>query len=189
MMHQSKVIIFSAPSGAGKTTIVKHLLEKNNYLAFSISATTRPKRTGEKNGKDYYFLSPEVFREKISQDEFIEYEQVYEDLYYGTLKSEVVRISKNRKHLVADVDVKGGLALKRFFKHNALAVFIRPPSIKILRERLAARNTESEMLIYKRMKKVSYELSFEESFDATIVNNQLTKTFDKAQQLLNSFIE
>ena len=143
-MHKGKALIFSAPSGSGKTTIVHHLLNNNSNLGFSISACTRDKRgRKEENGKDYHFLTPEDFRAKIENDEFIEWEEVYEGNFYGTLKNEIQRIWDSGKHVIFDVDVKGGLSLKEYFGDDALAVFVRVPSIEVLKERLNDRGTES----------------------------------------------
>lgn len=182
-----KAIILSAPSGSGKTTLVRHLLESNNDLAFSISATTRAKRGQEKDGMDYFFLTPSAFREKIQEDAFIEWEEVYEGLFYGTLKSEIDRIWKSGKNVIFDVDVKGGLALKKYFQDRALAIFLRVPSIEILRERLRSRGTDTEDSINKRVEKAQYELSFENKFDAVLVNHQKDVAKDAVQKLYTDF--
>lgn len=182
-----KAIILSAPSGSGKTTLVRHLLESNNDLAFSISATTRAKRGQEKDGMDYFFLTPSAFREKIQEDAFIEWEEVYEGLFYGTLKSEIDRIWKSGKNVIFDVDVKGGLALKKYFQDKALAIFLRVPSIEILRERLRSRGTDTEDSINKRVEKAQYELSFENRFDAVLVNHQKDVAKDAVQKLYTDF--
>jgi guanylate kinase len=182
-----KAIILSAPSGSGKTTLVRHLLESNNDLAFSISATTRAKRGQEKDGIDYFFLTPSAFREKIQEDAFIEWEEVYEGLFYGTLKSEIDRIWKSGKNVIFDVDVKGGLALKKYFQDKALAIFLRVPSIEILRERLRSRGTDTEDSINKRVEKAQYELSFENKFDAVLVNHQKDVAKDAVQKLYTDF--
>ncbi|MCC9137624.1 guanylate kinase [Pontibacter silvestris] len=186
---QGKIIIFSAPSGAGKTTIVKHLLQVNPKLSFSISACTRDKRgRTEENGKDYYFITPEDFKEKIENDEFVEWEEVYEGAFYGTLKSEIQRIWDSGKHVILDVDVKGGLSIKHFYKERALAVFVKPPSVDELAKRLTARNTDSSSSISSRVFKAKFELSFEDQFDKVIVNDNLQEAFAKAEQLVNEFI-
>ncbi len=186
---QGKIIIFSAPSGAGKTTIVKHLLSINPKLSFSISACTRDKRgRTEVNGKDYYFITPEEFKEKISRDEFVEWEEVYEGAFYGTLKSEVERIWESGKHVILDVDVKGGLRIKQFYRERALAVFVKPPSIEELASRLTARNTDSASSISSRVFKAKFELGFEDQFDKVIVNSNLEQAFAEAEELVNEFI-
>lgn len=186
---QGKIIIFSAPSGAGKTTIVKHLLSVNPQLSFSISACTRDKRgRSEVNGKDYYFITPEEFKEKISHDEFVEWEEVYEGAFYGTLKSEIERIWNSGKHVILDVDVKGGLSIKHFYNERALAVFVKPPSIEELASRLTARNTDSASSISSRVFKAKFELGFEDQFDKVIVNNNLEQAFAEAEELVNAFI-
>jgi len=187
---QGKIIIFSAPSGAGKTTIVKHLLQVNPNLAFSISACTRDKRgRTEENGKDYYFITPEEFKQKIENDEFVEWEEVYEGAFYGTLKSEIERIWKSGKHVILDVDVKGGLSIKHFYKNRALAVFVKPPSIDELAKRLQARNTDSASSISSRVFKAEFELKFENQFDKVIVNDNLEQACAKAEKLVNEFLD
>lgn len=186
---QGKIIIFSAPSGAGKTTIVKHLLQVNPQLAFSISACTRDKRgRSEENGKDYYFITPEDFKQKIANDEFVEWEEVYEGAFYGTLKSEIERIWKSGKHVILDVDVKGGLSIKHFYKERALAVFVKPPSVEELAKRLQARNTDSASSISSRVFKAEFELKFEDQFDKVIVNDNLKEACAKAEKLVEEFL-
>ncbi|RAU83896.1 guanylate kinase [Pontibacter arcticus] len=186
---QGKIIIFSAPSGAGKTTIVKHLLQVNPSLSFSISACTRDKRgRSEENGKDYYFMTPEEFTEKISHDEFVEWEEVYEGAFYGTLKSEIERIWNSGKHVILDVDVKGGLSIKHFYKERALAIFVKPPSIEELANRLTARNTDSSSSISSRVFKAKFEMEFEDQFDEVIVNDNLEKAFAEATKLVDEFL-
>ncbi|EJF11159.1 MULTISPECIES: guanylate kinase [Pontibacter] len=186
---QGKIIIFSAPSGAGKTTIVKHLLQVNPLLAFSISACTRDKRgRTEENGKDYYFITPEEFKQKIAKDEFVEWEEVYEGAFYGTLKSEIERIWESGKHVILDVDVKGGLSIKHFYKERALAVFVKPPSIEELAKRLQARNTDSASSISSRVFKAEFEMKFEDQFDKVIVNDNLEEACSKAEKLVNEFL-
>jgi guanylate kinase len=184
-----KIILFTAPSGAGKTTIVKHLLNTNPQLEFSISACTRDKRgRAEVNGKDYYFITPEEFRQKIEQDAFVEWEEVYEGAFYGTLKSEIERIWSHGKTAILDVDVKGGLKIKEFYGDRALAIFVKPPSLEILGQRLQARQTDSASSISSRIFKAKFEMSFEDKFDAIIVNENLEDAFSQAEQLVSEFI-
>ena len=186
---QGKIIIFSAPSGAGKTTIVKHLLHINPQLAFSISACTRDKRgRNETHGKDYYFMTPDEFRQRIDAEEFVEWEEVYEGAFYGTLKSEIERIWSSGKHAILDVDVKGGLAIKNFYKDRALAIFVKPPSVEELAKRLEARATDSASSISSRVFKAKFEMSFEPKFDTVIVNDDLEKAFNEAEKLVNDFL-
>lgn len=189
-MHQGKLFIFSAPSGSGKTTIVKHLLETNPNLGFSISACTRDKRgRSEENGKDYYFLTPEEFKKKIDNNEFVEWEEVYQGAFYGTLRSEIERIWSLGKHVVFDVDVNGGLNLKKQYLSRALAIFVKCPSMEVLEQRLRARKTETEDSISTRLFKVKFEMSFEDQFDVTLINNDLTTALAEAQKLVNDFIK
>lgn len=183
-----KAIIFCAPSGSGKTTIVKHLLQNNPDLGFSISAVTRDRRgRTEVDGKDYHFLTPDQFREKILSDEFIEWEEVYAGNYYGTLKSEIERIWKEGKNVIFDVDVKGGLSLKKYFGDKGLAVFVKVPSIEILEQRLRARGTDSEDNISRRLFKAKFEMSFQNEFDVVLVNEDLQTSLAEAQRLYNEF--
>lgn len=183
-----KALIFSAPSGSGKTTIVKYLLEKNPDLGFSISASTRDKRgRTESHGKDYYFLSPEEFKRKIDADEFIEWEEVYEGNFYGTLKSEIERIWQGGKDVIFDVDVKGGLNLKKYFGDRALAVFVKVPSLEVLKERLSDRGTESAESLSRRLFKAKFEMSFQDQFDVVLVNENLDKSLTEAQALYDDF--
>jgi guanylate kinase len=186
---QGKLIIFSAPSGSGKTTIVKHLLQINPNLGFSISACTRDKRgRSEEHGKDYYFLTPEDFKKRIDNDEFVEWEQVYPGAFYGTLKSEIERIWQSGKHVIFDVDVKGGLSLKKYYGDKALAIFVKCPSMELLEQRLRARATETEESISARLFKVKFEMSFEDKFDVTLVNNNLEEALFNAQKLVDDFL-
>lgn len=188
-MTTGKAFIFSAPSGSGKTTLVKYLLESNDNLAFSISACTRDKRgRNEVNGKDYYFLTPKEFKRKIDNDEFIEWEEVYPGNFYGTLKSEIDRIWQSGKSVIFDVDVKGGLSLKNYFKEQALAVFVKVPSLEVLRERLSDRASETPESLSQRLFKARFELEFEDKFDVTILNNKLNTSLDEAQQIISDFL-
>ncbi len=183
-----KVIIFSAPSGSGKTTIVKHLLSQNEDLGFSISASTRDKRgRNEDHGKDYYFLSPEDFKEHIDNEDFIEWEEVYEGNFYGTLKSEIRRLWDDGKNVIFDVDVKGGLSLKRFFGDHALAVFVQVPSEDVLIQRLTDRNTEQGNALSRRLYKVKFEMSFANKFDKILINDNLEEVLANAQELYKNF--
>ena len=185
---QGKLIIFSAPSGAGKTTIVRHLLEQDLNLEFSISATSRGKRHTETNGKDYYFLSEEEFRIKIANNEFLEWEEVYKGTLYGTLKSEVERIRQSGKNVLFDIDVVGGCNVKKYYGQEALAVFVEPPSVEELRNRLVSRSTDTMEVIEKRIQKAEYELAFANQFDCIIVNDQLEKAFEEAEKCIREFI-
>ncbi len=183
-----KAIIFSAPSGSGKTTIVKHLLENNPDLGFSISASTRDKRgRTEQNGKDYYFLTPAEFKRKIDKDEFVEWEEVYEGNFYGTLKSEIDRIWKEGKNVIFDVDVKGGLNLKKYFGDKGLAVFVKVPSMEVLKERLHDRGTETPESLSRRLFKAEFEMGFSDRFDVVLLNESLQKSLAEAQRLYDDF--
>jgi guanylate kinase len=185
---KGKVIIITAPSGAGKTTVVKHLLKSFPQLAFSVSATTRPIREGEVDGRDYYFLSETDFKNKITANEFLEWEEVYAGRFYGTLLSEVKRLNDEGKTVVFDVDVKGALNIKNKFVNNALAVFVKTPSTEILIERLKNRSTESEAELQKRIERMQYELTFENNFDFTLINDKLEETLKRAQTLTENFL-
>ena len=185
---QGRLFIFTAPSGAGKTTIVRHLLQKYTELEFSISATTRVKREYETDGKDYYFISPEQFRNYIKDDQFVEWEEVYQDQFYGTLKSEVERIWSLQKHVVFDIDVKGAERIKTLFGNRCMSVFVRPPSEEILIERLMQRNTENEQSLKKRIARVKSELLFENRFDMVLVNDVLPVTLREAAHIIETFI-
>lgn len=183
-----KAIIFCAPSGSGKTTIVKHLLQNNPDLGFSISAVTRDKRgRTEEDGKDYHFLTPDQFKEKILHDEFIEWEEVYAGNYYGTLKSEIERVWATGKNVIFDVDVKGGLSLKKYFGDKALAIFVLVPTMEVLEKRLRGRGTESEDALSRRLFKAKFEMSFKEEFDVVLVNEHLDTSLAEAQKLYNEF--
>ena len=185
---EGKLIIFSAPSGSGKTTIVKQLLADNSNLGFSISACTRDKRgRAEENGQDYYFMTPDEFRAKINEDAFVEWEEVYPGAYYGTLKSEIERIWATGKHVIFDVDVKGGLALKNYYKERALAVFVKVPTLELLENRLRSRGTETEESLSKRIFKMKFEWAFQDKFDVILVNDQLEDAVVEAQTLFDKF--
>ncbi|QDK83458.1 guanylate kinase [Spirosoma sp. KCTC 42546] len=185
-----KLIIFSAPSGSGKTTIVKHLLAENKNLGFSISACTRDRRgRAEENGKDYYFLTPEEFKHKIDDNEFVEWEEVYTGAFYGTLKSEIERVWSTGKHVLFDVDVQGGLKLKNFYGDKALAVFVKVPDEETLRQRLIGRGSETEESLSRRLFKVHFEMSFQDRFDVILMNDDLETSLQKAQKLVDDFIK
>lgn len=185
---QGKCIVFSAPSGAGKTTIVKHLLSLNLGLEFSISACSRPAREGEVNQKDYYFFSIAEFKAKIEQNEFIEWEEVYKDMFYGTLKSELERIWKAGKTVIFDVDVVGGLNIKKQFPENTLAIFVNPPSVAALEERLRYRSTETEEKIQTRLAKATIELNRANEFDYILNNFELKTALKEAENIVANFI-
>lgn len=186
---KGKLIVFSAPSGSGKTTIVRHLLEIENLnLAFSISAASRAKRGTEEHGKDYYFLSAEEFKTKIKNDAFLEWEEVYRDNFYGTLKSEVERLWALGKNVIFDIDVSGGLRIKRKFPEQTISIFVKPPSIDELKIRLKKRKTESEDKINMRVAKASAELATAPLFDVIIENDNLEKTLVEAERIVGDFI-
>ncbi len=186
---QGKCVIFSAPSGAGKTTIVHYLLKQNIGLEFSISACSREPRSNEVNGRDYHFLGLEGFKNKIEQEAFVEWEEVYTDNFYGTLKSEIERIWSHGKTVIFDVDVIGGLNIKRIFGEQALAIFVQPPSYDELEVRLRKRSTETEEKIQQRMYKAKTELSYAPEFDVILVNDHLDSACHKAQNLILEFIK
>lgn len=184
-----KMFIFTAPSGAGKTTIVRHLLYKYEFLGFSVSATTRAKRSHETDGKDYYFITVDDFKKKIAAGDFIEWEEVYHDQYYGTLKSEVDRIWAMKKHLVFDIDVRGAKNIKQQYGTKCMSVFVRPPSVHTLIERLVNRNTETPESLEKRIGKVKREMEYENSFDIVLVNDLLEISFIEAEHIVETFIK
>ncbi len=188
-IFEGKMFIFTAPSGAGKTTIVRHLLDKYNFLDFSISATTRNKRPHEQDKVDYYFMSVDEFKENVANGAFIEWEEVYENQFYGTLKSEVERIWSNNKHLVFDIDVRGAQNIKRFFGDKCMSVFVRPPSVEVLIDRLINRNTETPESLQKRISKVRREMEYENTFDMVLVNDLLEVSFVEAEHIVETFIE
>ena len=183
-----KLIIFSAPSGSGKSTIINYLLQQSLRLRFSISATSRAPRGTEKNGVEYYFLTPEAFKAHIAKGDFLEYEEVYTDKFYGTLKSEVERILNEGDNVIFDVDVVGGCNIKRFYGDRALSVFIQPPSIEELRKRLVGRGTDTPEVIESRIAKAEYELSFADKFDTVVINDNLETAKAKALQVIQAFL-
>lgn len=186
---KGKLLIFSAPSGSGKTTIVNHLLTKNFNLEFSISATSRAPRGTEVNGKDYYFLSPDEFQSKIKANEFLEWEEVYPGKYYGTLLSEVERIRNSGNNVIFDVDVIGGCNIKAYYGTEALSVFVQPPSVEELRRRLIKRSTDSEEVIKTRIEKAEFELGFSSKFDVVLVNDKLEDAILKAEEIIQNFLK
>lgn len=185
--QDKKLIIISAPSGAGKTSIVKHLLEQDLKLQFSISVTSRPKRPNEVDKKDYYFYSVEEFKAKLAADEFLEWQEVYQNQYYGTLKSEIERIWSTGHHVLFDVDVLGGINIKKYYGDKALSIFIKPPTPETLAQRLAGRGTETPESLKKRLAKAEYELSFESQFDKVVVNDNLQEAQAETIQLIREF--
>lgn len=187
--EKGKLLIFSAPSGSGKTTIVRHLLACRTDLAFSISATSREPRGKEENGKDYYFLSEEEFRAKITEDEFLEWEEVYRGSLYGTLRKEVERLWREGRHVIFDMDVVGGLNLKRQFGERAMSVFVRPPDRKELEKRLRDRRTESEKKIKQRLEKAGEEMARAGEFDYILVNRNLEDAKQEAEELVRRFLD
>lgn len=185
----NKVLIFSAPSGSGKSTIVNHLLGLHPEMEFSVSATSRPPRGQEQDGVEYYFLSEEKFRRIIGEDGFVEYEEVYPGRFYGTLKKEVERIWAKDHVIVFDVDVKGGVNLKKYFGDKALSVFIQAPSVEELRRRLVLRGTDSEEDIEKRVEKASEEMTYADKFDYVLVNDDLQTALDEAAEVVSKFLD
>lgn len=183
-----KLFIFSAPSGAGKTTIVQHLLASNLNLEFSISAASRAKRPNEIDGQHYYFMDADTFRNKIEKNKFLEWEEVYKDHYYGTLLSEVERIRNAGKHVIFDVDVVGGLNIKKYYGDEALSIFVMPPTPGQLEKRLRSRSTENEDQLQKRIQKAEHELKFADQFDIILVNDDLEIALKQAKELVLDFI-
>lgn len=187
---QGKLIVFSAPSGSGKTTIVRHLLQQEELnLEFSISATSREKRNNETNGKDYYFIDTKTFKNHIKNDDFLEWEEVYRDNFYGTLKTEIERIWAKGKNVIFDIDVSGGLRIKRKFPDQTIAIFIKPPSVDELKIRLKKRQTESQDKINMRIAKASAELATAPLFDVIVVNDDLEKALTESYTLVANFIK
>lgn len=184
----TRLIIISAPSGSGKSTIINYLLDQNIGLEFSISATSRPARGQEEHGREYYFLSTEEFKSKIANDEFLEYEEVYKDKFYGTLKSEVDRIAEEGKYPIFDVDVVGGCNIKNYYKEQALSIFIQPPSVDELRRRLEQRGTDLPEVIASRIEKAEYELTFASKFDVVIINDNLEKAKAETLKTIQDFL-
>ncbi|TBO39681.1 guanylate kinase [Pedobacter kyonggii] len=186
---QGKLIIFSAPSGAGKTTIVHHLLTKFPELSFSISATTRELRGAETHENDYYFISKEEFLHKVARQEFVEFEEVYNGTFYGTLRSEIERIWNEGKHVIFDIDVEGGIRLKRKYEEDALAIFVQPPSLDVLKERLSGRGTDSPEKLQERFIKAEKELLYADKFDVILKNYDLATACAEAEQLVGDFLK
>ena len=184
-----KLIILSAPSGAGKSTIIEHLLKKDFNLEFSISACTRKPRGKEKHGAEYYFLTPQDFKNKISKNQFLEWEEVYEDHYYGTLKSEIDRIFTKGNNVIFDIDIAGGLNIKKQYGDKAISIFIMPPSVNELENRLRNRGTDSEENIKKRIDKAKFEISFANKFDITIINEKIEEAVKETEEILYNFLE
>jgi guanylate kinase len=187
-MKSGRLIVFSAPSGSGKTTIVRRLLTSLDGLQFSVSATTRPPRAGEFHGREYYFLREDEFRKHIDAGDFVEYEEVYPGRFYGTLKSEVDRILNSGGHVVFDIDVIGGLNIKKIYRDQALALFIMPPDIEALKARLMKRGSESEETLEERLSKAKWEISFSDRFDVIIINDQIDEAIGEAERVVKAFI-
>ena len=185
---EGKLIIFSAPSGSGKSTIINYLLTQGLNLAFSISATSRPPRGTEKHGVEYFFLTPDEFRKRIDDNEFMEYEEVYKDRYYGTLKSQVEEQLKAGQNVIFDVDVVGGCNIKKYYGDKALSLFVQPPSVEELRHRLTGRGTDAPEVIESRIAKAEYELSFAPKFDKVIINDDLETAKAEALRIIKEFL-
>lgn len=187
--NMAKVIIFSAPSGSGKSTIINYLMAQNLNLHFSISATSRPARGTEKNGVEYFFLSPEEFKTLIAKGEFLEYEEVYKDRFYGTLKSQVDTQLERGENVVCDVDVLGGQNIKAYYGDKALSLFIQPPSIEVLKQRLESRGTDAPEVIKDRLARAEFELTYADKFDKVVVNDNLEDAQSEALSLIKTFLE
>lgn len=185
---EGKLLIFSAPSGSGKSTIVNHLLTQNLNLAFSVSATSRAPRGSEQHGVEYYFHSPEEFRTRIGNDEFLEYEEVYKDCFYGTLKAPIEKQLSEGKNVIFDVDVVGGVNIKKYYGERALSIFIQPPSVEELRKRLVGRGTDAPEVIERRIEKAELELTFAEKFDVVIVNDNLEQAKAETLEVVTAFL-
>ena len=186
---KGKLLIFSAPSGSGKTTLVKYLMQYVDNLSFSVSAASRKIRGNEVNGKDYYFLTVDEFKNRINNNEFVEWEEVYHDKFYGTLKSEVERIRNSGSNVVFDVDVVGGVNIKKLYGDEALAIFVMPPSLEVLKERLEGRGTDSELEIKTRIDKAEYELTYSDKFDEIIINDDLERAERETIEIVKKFIK
>lgn len=189
MKQKGKLIIISAPSGSGKTTIVQYVLRQDLPIEFSVSATSRKPRPGEKHGSDYYFISKEQFQQKIKNNEFLEYEEVYKGIWYGTLKSEVDKITMQGKNVIFDVDVKGGLNIKKAYGKDALSIFISPPSLEALETRLINRSTETPEKIAVRVAKAKKELQYADKFDVVVVNDILEEAFQETKKIIGNFLK
>jgi len=185
---KGKLIIFSAPSGAGKSTIVQHLVKQDLGLEFSVSATSREPREGETDGKEYYFISPEEFRRKIQENAFVEWEEVYPEQFYGTLHTELERIWDRGRHAIFDIDVAGGMNLKKIYGERACAIFIQPPSMEVLEGRLRSRGTDSETSLRKRVEKAIYELEYASRFDHVLINDSLALALAEAEKIVREFL-
>ena len=187
-MDKKKLLIFTAPSGAGKTTIVRHLLKVRKDISFSISACTRTPRYGEVSGMDYYFMTADEFKRKVANGDFVEYEEVYENQFYGTLRSEIDRLWGMGKHVLFDIDVKGASAIKRAYGEEALTIFVKPPSFEILKQRLFSRKTEDEASLRKRINRVKEEMTYERNFDITLINSDLEVALAEAEGIVENFL-
>jgi len=185
---EGKIIVLTAPSGGGKTTVVHHLMKVFPDLRFSVSATTRPRRDGESNGVDYYFHSVAEFKNLIAEDAFIEYEEVYTDQYYGSLKSEVNRFWQDGHHILFDIDVQGAISIKKMYGERSLIIFIKPPSYEILKQRLLSRKSETAESLDKRLRKAELELQYEHLFDYILINDELNVTCEEAEELVERFL-
>lgn len=188
MEENHKVIIFSAPSGSGKSTIIGHLLKRVPGLEFSISATSRKPRQGEQDGKDYYFLTKDDFKQRVAEDKFVEWVEVYQGTCYGTLKSEIERIWDKGNTVIFDVDVLGGVSLKKIFGQKALSIFIQPPSIEVLEQRLRNRGTETEESLRKRIERAEMELQYSNQLDVVVVNDNLDNAINETETIVNNFL-